>query len=227
MRIRILLLVIIAVFAVTSFEIAPNILRAQTQASVALTGQVTSAEEGPMEGVLVSAKKDGSTITITVVSDEHGLYRFPSAKLQPGRYSLRIRAVGYDLNSPLTVEISTGKTVTADLKLSKAQDLASHLSNTEWLASFPGTEQQKASIRACTHCHTLERIARTRFDVDKFISVIERMSGYPQLSFPFKIQKLLAPRIGGGRSRRLRLRAAGAVPRRCAASIPDERRCRT
>ena len=42
---------------------------AQAQAAAALSGQVTSAEEGPMEGVLVSARQDGSTVTVTVVSD--------------------------------------------------------------------------------------------------------------------------------------------------------------
>jgi streptogramin lyase len=171
---------------------------AQTQPSAALTGQVTSAEEGRMEGVLVSAKKSGSTITTTVVSDEQGRYRFPSTRLQPGQYSLRIRAVGYDLEGPNSVEITAGKTVTADLKLTRAHDLASQLSNTEWLASFPGTEQEKASIRNCTHCHTLERIARSRYDADKLTEVVQRMSTYPQLSFPMMIQKLLAPRIGGG-----------------------------
>src|SRR6266850_1694279 len=171
---------------------------AQTQSSVALTGQVMSAEEGSMEGVLVSAKRIDSTITITVVSDEQGRYRFPSAKLQPGRYSVRIRAVGYDLDAPREVEITKSATATADLKLLKARDLASQLSNSEWLASFPGTEQQKASIRNCTHCHTLERIARSRYDVDKLTSVIQRMSTYPQLSFPLKIQKLVAARLGGG-----------------------------
>ncbi|PYT02802.1 MAG: hypothetical protein DMF60_20260 [Acidobacteria bacterium] len=171
---------------------------AQTQSSAALTGRVTSIEEGPMEGVLVSAKKAGSTITITVVSDEQGRYRFPSGKVQPGRYALHIRATGYDLDGPQEVEIAAGLTVTADLKLTKTHDLAAQLSNSEWLASFPGTEQQKGSIRACTHCHTLERVARSRYDVDKLTSVIERMSTYPQLSFPQMIQKLVAPRIGGG-----------------------------
>src|SRR5215469_12774187 len=78
-------------------------LQAGTEPSVALTGQVTSAAEGSMEGVLVSAKKVGSTITITVVTDDQGRYRFPSAKLQAGEYSLRIRAVGYDLESPASV----------------------------------------------------------------------------------------------------------------------------
>src|SRR5207248_5859745 len=123
-------------------------LRAETSSSVALTGQVTSAEEGPMEGVIVSAKKAGSTITVSVVSDEQGRYRFPAAKLEPGAYSLRIRAVGYDLDNEAAVDVSATRVPTADLKLVKTRDLASQLSNTEWLLSFPGTEQEKASIRA-------------------------------------------------------------------------------
>jgi streptogramin lyase len=151
-----------------------------------------------MEGVLISAKKAGSTITITVVSDAQGRYRFPSSKLQPGQYAVRIRAVGYDLESARDVTVTSGQTATADLKLVKSRDIASGLSNSEWLQSFPGTEQEKASIRACTHCHTLERVARSRYDIDKLTDVIERMSTYPQLSFPNMIQKLVAARIGGG-----------------------------
>src|SRR6185503_6610730 len=78
----------------------PGLLPARAQTPAALTGQVTSGEEGPMEGVLISAKKAGSTITITVVSDAQGNYSFPATKLEPGQYSLRIRAVGYDLDRP-------------------------------------------------------------------------------------------------------------------------------
>ena len=61
-----------------------GLLPARAQTPAALTGQVTSGEEGPMEGVLVSAKKAGSTVTITVVSDAQGNYSFPAAKLDPG-----------------------------------------------------------------------------------------------------------------------------------------------
>jgi streptogramin lyase len=193
MKTRLALFAILAIGFAVAFSHT-----AQTQSSAAFSGRVTSTEEGPMEGVLVSAKRADSTITITVVSDEQGRYRFPAAKLQPGKYALRIRAVEYDLEGPQNVEIKTGESATADLKLTKARDLAAQLSNSEWLASFSGTEQQKASIRACTHCHTLERIARSRYDVDKLTTVIERMSTYPQLSFPMKIQKLVAARIGGG-----------------------------
>src|SRR4051812_36326501 len=42
-----------------------------------LGGQVSSAEEGNMEGVVVSAKKAGSTVTISVVSNDKGEFTFP------------------------------------------------------------------------------------------------------------------------------------------------------
>jgi streptogramin lyase len=151
-----------------------------------------------MEGVLVSAKKAGSTITVTVVSDEQGRYQFPSSKLIPGQYALHIRAVGYDLESPNTIEIGSGNAATADLKLRKAADSAAQLSNADWFASLPGTDQQKASVKNCTHCHTLERVMRSRADADAMAKVVERMSTYPQLSFPLMPQKLIAARVGGG-----------------------------
>ncbi len=198
MRIRVFLFSVSLAVAASFTPTKAKTLRAETSSSVALTGQVTSAEEGPMEGVIVSAKKAGSTITVSIVSDDQGRYRFPAAKLEPGAYSLRIRAVGYDMEGPHEVEIAKGTATTADLKLTKARDLAAQLSNSEWLASFPGTDQQKASIRNCTHCHTLERIARSRYDVDKLTAVVQRMSTYPQLSFPLMVQKLVAARIGGG-----------------------------
>src|SRR5579871_1366166 len=171
---------------------------AQTHSPTALTGLVSSAEEGPMEGVLISAKRAGSTMTVTVVSDEHGRYRFPTPKLPSGQYALRIRAVGYDLASPAAITVAAGNATTADLKVVKAADAGAQLSNAEWFASLPGTAQQKASIRNCTHCHTLERVMRSRGDAEAMAKIVERMSTYPQLSFPLMPQKLVAARIGGG-----------------------------
>jgi len=173
-------------------------LHAEAPDDSSLTGQVTAGDDGPLEGVLVGAKKTGSTITTTVVTDRRGRYRFPQSRLAPGSYALRITAVGYELDAPATADVAAGMTATVDLKLRKARDVAAQLSNAEWLASWPGTDAQKSSIRGCTHCHTLERIARTKYTADQLVKVIERMSTYPQLSFPMKIQKLVAPRIGGG-----------------------------
>ena len=71
----------------------------------ALSGTVSSTEEGAMEGVLVSAKRTGSNITVTVASDEKGRYQFPASRLEPGSYTLRIRAVGFDVDDPGAITI--------------------------------------------------------------------------------------------------------------------------
>ena len=167
---------------------------AGAKAGVALSGTVSSAEEGAMEGVLVTAKKTGSTIAITVVSDEKGRYQFPAARLDPGSYALRIRAVGYDLDGPGTVEIGT-KPATADLHLQRTKDLAAQLTNTEWMMSVPGTDAQKNSLLNCVQCHTLERIVRSKHTVDEFLKVTERMGSYVNQSFPLHPQKRKAERL--------------------------------
>jgi len=160
-----------------------------------LSGKVTSSEEGAMEGVLVSAKREGSTITVTVVSDAQGRYSFPAKRLAPGRYALHVRAVGYELDSPEMVTV-TNKGAVTDLKLKKAADLAAQLSNGEWLASVPGTDRQKDLLLNCVGCHTLERIARSRYDADAFMkTVLPRMQGYVNQSIPQHPQLRKAERL--------------------------------
>ena len=148
-----------------------------------------------MEGVLVSAQKDGSTVTITVVTDGQGRYRFPRTKLEPGRYSLRIRAVGYELDAPGAATVVPHTGATADLTLRKTRDLASQLTNAEWIASVPGTEEQKTSLLNCLSCHTLERVVRSRHDAAGFLQVIPRMSGYANQSTPLHPQLRRAERL--------------------------------
>jgi virginiamycin B lyase len=84
----------------TVFALAfPHSTWAQTP-TVVLTGLVSSAEEPAMEGVLVSARRTGSNITITVVTGGDGRYSFPASRLAPGQYTLAVRAVGYELEQP-------------------------------------------------------------------------------------------------------------------------------
>src|SRR5215467_8548829 len=112
-------------------------------AAVALGGTVSSAEEGAMEGVLVSAQRAGSPITVTVVSDAQGRYGFPADRLAAGAYTLTIRAAGYELGAPATATVAADHGAAADLRLRKAPDLAAQLTSTEWLNSMPGTADQK------------------------------------------------------------------------------------
>lgn len=175
---------------------APALAQAPAQ-TPALTGKV-NAEQGPLEGVLVSAKKDGSTVTITVVSDKDGRYSFPAAKLEPGQYAMRIRAVGFDLDldNAKPVTVAAGKTVTADLTLRKTEDLASQLSNAEWMASIPGTDAQKGQLLNCVGCHTLERPLRSTHKADDFLTdVLPRMQAYVNQSIPSHPQLRKAERL--------------------------------
>ena len=161
------------------------------RAQAALTGLVSSSEEGAMEGVLVSAKKEGSTITTTMVTDEQGRYSFPAARMEAGKYTISIRAIGYKLEGLKTVEVPTGSTATADLKLGKVKSLVPQLSNAEWLLSLPGADKQKAFLTMCVGCHTLQRVLTSNHDAAEFQQVFLRMARYSPGSTPTNPQPLL------------------------------------
>jgi carboxypeptidase family protein len=135
--------------------------------TAALAGQVSSAEEGPMEGVVVSASKARSGVTVSVVSDAQGRYRFPAAKLASGSYSLRIRATGYELDGPATAEVVLAVTRSVDLRLRKVRDITPQMSNAEWIASFPGTPDQKKFLYGCVGCHTRRGSRQGRQGLDR------------------------------------------------------------
>src|SRR5260370_27633311 len=89
-----------------------------------------------------------------------------------------------------------GKTSTADLVLRKTEDLASQLSNAEWLASMPGTDAQKGQLLNCVGCHTLERPLRSNYSADDFMTaILPRMQGYVNQSIPAHPQLRRAERL--------------------------------
>src|SRR5262245_11678662 len=107
------------------------------QGGSAITGLVTSEAEGAMEGVGVTARKAGGKLSVSVTTDAQGRYSFPANRLEPGQYSLTIRAVGYELGGNPTADVAASKTATLDLKLATTKRLASQLNNAEWMASIP------------------------------------------------------------------------------------------
>src|SRR5262249_43107670 len=145
----------------TTIISAVSLLGFAAHAQSALTGVVSSAEEGAMEGVVVSAKKDGSTITVSVVTDAQGRFTFPASRLEPGNYTLKARAAGYELPGKNAADVATGQEAKTELKLRKVRNLAASLTNAEWLMSMPGTDEQKKFLLNCVGCHTLERIVKS------------------------------------------------------------------
>jgi virginiamycin B lyase len=186
-------------FAIIQLTFAPANADADTAKlkvdSAALAGHVTSAEEGSMEGVLISAKKTGSTMRITVVSDQQGHYHFPAAKLEPGHYAISIRAVGYDLDGPSEIDVTATQPATANIKLRKTENLAKQLTNAEWIESVPGAPEQKIFLRNCVTCHTLQRPIMSTHDADEFVQVQLRMASHVNQSTPLVQQRRLADRL--------------------------------
>ena len=136
-----------------------------------------------------SAPEDGSTIAISVITDAQGRFAFPAARLEPGRYTLKARAAGYELPGANAADVASGQEAKAELKLRKVRNLAATLTNAEWLASMPGTDEQKKFLLNCTGCHTLERIVKSTYDAETFENVIiPRMGTYYPGSTPQRPQ---------------------------------------
>ena len=167
-----------------AFGGAPN----ARAADAALTGKVTSLEEGAMEGVVVSARKEGSTIRISVITDAQGQFSFPATKLEPGSYKISIRAAGYGLEGSSTADVVVGnKSTTADLKLSKTRDLTAHLTNADWMSSLPD-QPARRGLASCTTCHTVQRVLDSTHTADEFVTLIPRMMRYGAMSRPHRPQ---------------------------------------
>ena len=180
MSVRSVLVIMFATLVASLLSPVPAGLNAQGNA--ALTGVVSSQAEGKMEGVLVTVRRAGANFTVTVVSDAQGRYSFPRTHLEPGAYSLAIRAVGYDLADPRPVDVAAGKPASVDLTLQKTKDLSAQISSLEWVMAMPGTPEQKDKLvyqpESCNYCHSFRRIAKSTHTAERFVPVIKRMSSY-------------------------------------------------
>ena len=162
---------------------------AQGHGPAALAGTVSSAEEGKMEGVVVSAKRPGSTIMVSVSTNAQGQYSFPQDRLAPGAYDITIRAIGYTLK-PTSATIQSGGSTQLDLALAKATPdvLALQMSNSEWIQSAPGTPGQKMALERCFDCHGLQRPIFSKKNASEMAFTLERMTAHSanaSPNFPF------------------------------------------
>jgi streptogramin lyase len=201
----------------------------------ALSGRVTSTAEGAMEGVLVSAKREGSNKTVTVVSHADGRYSFPNDRLEPGGYAVTVRAVKYVLpGHAANAEIAAGKTAQVDLALEGANplELAYQMTDPEWLASYPIDDRTKWELfRDCSRCHTLRRPSMSTYDAEELSWVLMRMV-YSAGSSPmrFQLPANMTPHWGraeGGQPSALQKRWPRPSPINCGAqALTSSRRCR-
>ena len=170
------------ILAMTVVLTGPAFITLQAQSGVAINGVVSSQQEGNMEGVLVIAREEGANHTVTVVSDAQGRYSYPRTHLEAGTYSLKIRAIGYDLVDPGLITVTSEQTAAVNLELQETEDLSKQLSTLEWTMAMPGTPEQKDRFvyeaKSCNYCHSFQRIARSNHTAAQYGRVIRRMNAY-------------------------------------------------
>lgn len=143
-----------------------------------LAGKVKGADGKPMEGVAVSAKGQGSTITTSVWTNQGGAYMFPP--LEAGSYRVWAQAVGFD--RPLAQDvIAAGKTTQQDFTLKPLQNFERQLSTPEWLESLPDAtsadrRMKMVLLNSCSNCHLPAFFLETRFDMAGWDILLNQMA---------------------------------------------------
>src|SRR5207247_8388856 len=101
--------------------------------SVELTGTVKDAGGKPLEGVAVSARTEGSSITTSVWTNQNGAYAFPA--LEAGRYRVWAQAIGFD-RPVADATVTPGHGTRQDFILKAVEIIPRSLSTAEWMQSL-------------------------------------------------------------------------------------------
>jgi streptogramin lyase len=143
-----------------------------------LTGVISSASGQKLEGVTVSAKLDGSTITTSIYTDAQGAFYFPP--MPSGKYKVWAQALGFE----------TAKT-SVDLAASRHRDIVlqtitdperryRQLPSEAVVAALPEATEHDALMKKifmnnCQSCHPAGYALQFRFDADGWSKVIDLM----------------------------------------------------
>src|SRR5215510_3744678 len=147
-------------------------------AEVVLSGSIKSATGDKMEGVTVSAKVEGGTITTTVFTDATGAYYFPA--LEAGKYKIWAQALSFE-TAKSDVDLAARKS--QDFVLKPMTDFEAQVRQMPGdliLAGLPEeTNDDKRMKRIfrnnCTSCHTPSYTLQHRFDESGWHAIVQAM----------------------------------------------------
>lgn len=143
-----------------------------------LTGAVHSASGKGMEGVSVSAKADGQSVTTTVFTDDSGNYYFP-ATLAAGQYRVWAQAEGYEYAE---AQVNLAQSVTRqDFSLNPSAHVVRQMTGQEYITSLAENTPDQRRVKnivydTCTGCHEPNYILQNRFDEKGWESILNLMS---------------------------------------------------
>jgi len=167
--------------SVTGLAVVGLASTAALAADVVLSGAISSASGQKLEGVTVSAKQDGTTVTTSVYTDDAGNYYFPA--LPAGKYKVWAQVLSFE----------TAKD-SVDLNATKHQDFVlqpmtdperriRQLPAELLVAALPEDTADDARIKKiftnqCTGCHNPGYVLQFKFDEagwNKIINVMKRI----------------------------------------------------
>jgi len=142
-----------------------------------LAGSIRSANGQGMEGVTVSARPEGSTVTTSVFTDEEGIYVFPP--LGNGNYRVWAQTVGF-ATAHAQAQLNGPAVSRRDFTLTAAKDISRQMTGADWFASLPETTIEERRIKqvfktSCTGCHQPSYVLQNRFDKAGWMAIIDFM----------------------------------------------------
>ena len=163
-------------------------------------GNVKDGAGAAMEGVIVSARADGKTITTSVFSDRQGNYQFPA--LPAGQYKVWAQAVGFQAGR--TEFALAGSRVDRNFtlaQLTNVDDIVRQMTGVEYLRSLPqSTMADRRMVHAyknnCTGCHTASYTLQNRWDQNGWGILVDLMSVFPSSGVPVPAMRPTPDRRG-------------------------------
>ncbi len=151
-------------------------------ADVMLSGVITARNGQKLEGVTVSAKREGSTITTSVYSDNGGSYVFPP--LAAGKYRVWAQALGFEASKgAVDLAAAQRRNFTLD-EIKDAERRYRQLPGEMMVAALPDTTPEDAHMKKifmnnCTGCHSTSYALQFRFDEAGWSKIIDLMKVVP------------------------------------------------
>lgn len=147
-----------------------------------LTGVISSSSGQTLEGVTVSTRMDGSTITTSVYTDETGSYYFPP--LPAGKYRIWAQALGFE-TAKASVDLTARRRHDLVLRaMTDAERRIRQLPSELLAAALPEQTPDDARIKKiftnnCTACHPPGYMLQFRFDEAGWNRIINLMKVVP------------------------------------------------
>ena len=153
---------------------------AAQQAGALLSGSVKTDIGAKLDGVTVSARAVGQTITTSVFTDKDGNYFFP--RMTEGKYQVWAQAEGFEAGKA-DVNLS-GAAGRQDFTLDTIKDnleIVKQMTGQEYITSLPEDTPQRRKMKdvfynTCTGCHEPSYILQNRFDEKGWEAMLNLMS---------------------------------------------------